>query len=166
MEIMKRFASYLGKEFVPVDMPFNSLLLAVATGKADVAVSCITITEERAKTVSFSDKYYECSVSIIADMSRMTHDNAAEFMPSKMQSEKKDFFKKIGESFHNNLVQENRYKLVLDGLAVTVIISLLAAILGTLQGGSASCACRPRVLLLLLPKATLPSSGAHRCWSC
>lgn len=135
VEIMKRFASYLGKEFVPVDMPFNSLLLAVATGKADVAVSCITITEERAKTVSFSDKYYECSVSIIADMSRMTHDNAAEFMPSKMQSEKKDFFKKIGESFHNNLVQENRYKLVLDGLAVTVIISLLAAILGTVLAG-------------------------------
>ena len=56
-------------------------------------------------------------------------------MPSKMQSEKKDFFKKIGESFHNNLVQENRYKLVLDGLAVTVIISLLAAILGTVLAG-------------------------------
>ena len=135
VEIMKRFASYLGKEFVPVDMPFNSLLLAVATGKADMAVSCITITEERAKTVAFSDKYYDCSVSIIADMSRMNRDNAAEFMPSEIQSEKKDFFKKISESFQNNLVHEDRYKLVLDGLAVTVIISILAAILGTLLAG-------------------------------
>ncbi|HQF05000.1 MAG TPA: ABC transporter permease subunit [Bacteroidales bacterium] len=136
VEIMMRFASYLGKKFVPIDMPFNSLLLAVAMGKADMAVSCITITEERAKTVAFSDKYYECSVSIIADMSRMTRDSAEEFMPSETtRSEKKGFFKKISESFHNNLVQEDRYKLVLDGLAVTVIISILAAILGTLLAG-------------------------------
>jgi len=136
VELMMRFASHLGKRFVPTDTPFSSLLLAVATGKTDMGAACIMITPERAKQVAFSDPYYECSVSIIANNSHITRDSAAEFLTQDDQTEKKGFFGNIKESFHNNLVREERYKLVLDGLSVTVIISILAAILGTLLGGA------------------------------
>jgi polar amino acid transport system substrate-binding protein len=136
VELMMRFASHLGKRFVPTDMPFSSLLLAVATRKADMGAACIMITPERAKQVAFSDPYYECSVSIIANNSHLTRDSAAEFLTPDNRTENKGFFGNIKESFHNNLVQEGRYKLVLDGLSVTVIISILAAILGTLLGGA------------------------------
>lgn len=37
-------------------------------------------------------------------------------------------------SFHSNLVQENRYLLILDGLQTTVLISVLATLIGTLLG--------------------------------
>ena len=39
------------------------------------------------------------------------------------------------ESFSNNLIVENRYKMILDGLQVTLLITLCAALLGTLLGG-------------------------------
>ena len=41
----------------------------------------------------------------------------------------------LTESFSNNLIAEDRYKMILDGLQVTLIIMLCAAVLGTLLGG-------------------------------
>jgi len=41
----------------------------------------------------------------------------------------------LTESFTNNLIAENRYQMILDGLQVTLVITLCAAVLGTLLGG-------------------------------
>ena len=41
----------------------------------------------------------------------------------------------IVNSFYDNLIAEDRYKMILDGLQVTLIITLCAALLGTLLGG-------------------------------
>ena len=41
----------------------------------------------------------------------------------------------IIESFSNNLIVEDRYRMILDGLQVTLLITLCAALLGTLLGG-------------------------------
>jgi len=136
IEMMKRFASHLGKRFVPVDMPFNSLLMAVSSGRVMAGASSIMITEERARQVAFSDPYYETGVCIIALNSYINKEHAAEFIPPESPGDKTGFFSGIKKSFHNNLVLEDRYKLVLDGLKVTVIISILAAILGTILGGA------------------------------
>ncbi len=43
-------------------------------------------------------------------------------------------FASFAGSFHSNIVQENRYLLLLDGLKTTVIISVSATLLGTLLG--------------------------------
>jgi polar amino acid transport system substrate-binding protein len=45
------------------------------------------------------------------------------------------FFGSIAASFQSNLIHENRYLLILDGLKTTVLISVLATIFGTLLGG-------------------------------
>ena len=41
----------------------------------------------------------------------------------------------ITESFYDNLITEDRYRMILDGLQVTLLITLCAALLGTLLGG-------------------------------
>ena len=41
----------------------------------------------------------------------------------------------VVESFYNNLIAEDRYRMILDGLQVTLLITLCAALLGTLVGG-------------------------------
>ena len=41
----------------------------------------------------------------------------------------------VSDSFYNNLIAEDRYRMILDGLQVTLIITFCAAILGTLLGG-------------------------------
>lgn len=41
----------------------------------------------------------------------------------------------IIDSFYNNLIAEDRYRMILDGLQVTLLITLGAIILGTILGG-------------------------------
>ena len=41
----------------------------------------------------------------------------------------------VVESFYDNLIAEDRYRMILDGLQVTLLITLCAAILGTILGG-------------------------------
>ena len=45
------------------------------------------------------------------------------------------FWQNIADSFINNFVNEQRYKLILDGLGTTMTITVFAVILGTLLGG-------------------------------
>ncbi len=95
------------------------------------------ITEERARQVAFSDPYYETGVCIIALNSYINKEHAAEFIPPESPGViKQGSFPGIKKSFHNNLVLEDRYKLVLDGLKVTVIILHPGSYSGTTLGGS------------------------------
>ena len=41
----------------------------------------------------------------------------------------------VVESFYDNLIAEDRYRMILDGLQVTLLITFYAAILGTILGG-------------------------------
>lgn len=45
------------------------------------------------------------------------------------------FFSNIARSFTNNLITEQRYQMILEGLQVTLLITFCSAILGTLLGG-------------------------------
>ena len=45
------------------------------------------------------------------------------------------FLNSIAESFNSNLIAENRYQMILDGLQVTLLITFCSALLGTLLGG-------------------------------
>lgn len=64
-EIMQAVADAVGKELVIQDMSFDSVIAAVSTGKADVAASGITVTEERRRQVNFSLPYVEARQVII-----------------------------------------------------------------------------------------------------
>jgi len=61
IELAKRFAARIGKEFVPVDLVFLSMLASLKTGKIDMAACIMMITEERMKQINFSDPYYSAA---------------------------------------------------------------------------------------------------------
>lgn len=46
------------------------------------------------------------------------------------------FWGRIGDMFYNNLISEDRYMLIVNGLKVTLTITVLAMIFGTLLGGA------------------------------
>ncbi|MBN1769491.1 MAG: ABC transporter permease subunit [Prolixibacteraceae bacterium] len=133
VELAQRFASYLGKEFVLADMPFSSLIAALSSGKIDLIHSSMMITDERKEKVDFSDVYFESGSTIIALNKRIKGNNDI-IGSNESQQQNKSFFKSLSTSFYNNIVRENRYKLILNGLKVTSIITLLAALLGTIIG--------------------------------
>lgn len=50
-------------------------------------------------------------------------------------AEASGFWGRIGDMFYNNLISEDRYMLIVNGLKVTLTITVLAMIFGTLLGG-------------------------------
>ena len=57
IKIAEAVAKKLGVKLEVQDMTFQSLLASITTGKIDIAISAITPTAEREKTVDFSDSY-------------------------------------------------------------------------------------------------------------
>ena len=56
-EIAKAVADKLGLELKIEDMEFDSIITAVQTGKVDIGLAGMTVTDERKVTVNFSDTY-------------------------------------------------------------------------------------------------------------
>lgn len=57
--LAQAIAKKLDKKLKVVDMDFDALIAAVQSGKVDLVAAGMTITEERAKQVSFSKPYFE-----------------------------------------------------------------------------------------------------------
>lgn len=131
IEIAKRFAAFLGKEAKLQDMVFGGLIAAVSTGKIDMIASCMSITEERKKQIIFSDSYYETGTVAIA----LKKNIAAPDMSAGGKNSTPSLFKRLESSFHSNIIHEQRYFLILDGLKTTIVISIFSTLLGTLLGG-------------------------------
>ena len=130
IEMIERFADHgnYNLEFIQVEFP--ALIAALAAGKADMITDGICISKERAKQIDFSDTYAKFRSSVI-----VAKRNMVGYSEKDTQPVKKSFFKSVSESFYNNIILENRYLLILDGLKITIIISILSAIFGTIIGG-------------------------------
>ncbi len=119
----------IGKELsCPVvcsPVSFSSLLNFVQTGKIDIASGCISITKERAESVDFSLSHYRGGAVFVVRSANLGED-------SETVSQEKSFFSKLKESFHKTFIRESRWRLILSGLEVTLIISLLSTLFGTI----------------------------------
>ncbi len=153
IELADRFGAYLGKEVRYADMEFGSLIVAAATNKIDMIVSTLMLTDERKTKIDFSDPYYELGANVFALKKNIVTAAVQDAAPSAEngmtgQSEQKQpaataapekhmpgFIDRMVSSFNSNIIQEDRYLLILDGLKVTVIISVFATLFGTLLGG-------------------------------
>lgn len=74
IELMKAIAEKAGLQVEFVNTPFDSVLAGIATCQFDVAISAITITEERAKQYNFSDPYINAGqiITVRADNTDIT----------------------------------------------------------------------------------------------
>lgn len=60
------FGEYLGREVKIENISWDGLIPSLQTGKADMVISSMTITEEREKSVDFSDPYANAMLAILA----------------------------------------------------------------------------------------------------
>ena len=136
VELVERFAAYLGKDLKLVDMEFGSLIAAASTNKIDMIASTLMITEERKQKIGFSDPYYELNASVFALKKNIESTNTSELTKLGEQSTPVaiPFLKNLSDSFYSNIILENRYLLLVDGLKTTAIIALISTLFGTLLG--------------------------------
>lgn len=117
-EIIENIAYDLGYRVEYAVMDFDALLPALVSGKIDVVASDLTVTEERAQKVSFTDTCYtDYQVLVVRNRYALAHEVS--------------FEQRLATVFENSLVREGRWRLIVEGLGVTLLLSALSALIGT-----------------------------------
>ena len=107
----------LGMKLEIQDIEFDSIITAVQSGKADIGVAGMTVTEDRLKNVNFSDPYTTATQVIIV---------------KKDGGSSGGFISK--EKFENNFIKDSRWKFIVDGLLNTLKIAFFAVLIGVVFG--------------------------------
>ena len=129
VEIAMRFAASVGRGIVWSDMNFSALIPSLVSRTQDMAMAGINITEQRKKSVDYSDPYFNChSIMVIRE------ENYEGYEAGKDGAVGEGFIESVVSGFKRNILEEKRYLLIIDGLKVTFIISLLSCLFGTLLG--------------------------------
>jgi polar amino acid transport system substrate-binding protein len=101
---------------------FHALIPSLNAGKIDVILSHLMVSPERARQVLFSDEYLEGSQCCFG------------LNPAWEGGTRAGIWTRTREGIRQNLVEEDRWKLLTDGLAVTLEISLFSLLLAILIG--------------------------------
>jgi len=125
-ELMMRIGQALRREVQFTDMKYAALIAALQSGKIDAIASNMTATAERKKQVDFSEVYFvNPQVLIVWDPDSTAASEGATHVSLWVQ---------LKDGLQRNLLQEDRYRLILDGLWITFVIAIFSVIAGTLLG--------------------------------
>ena len=116
VEMATAVADKLGMELEIQDMQFDSIITAVQSGKADMGVAGMTVTEDRLTNLTFSDPYTPATPVIIVRNGK----SATAF--------------DLSESIKNNFITDARWKYLANGLLTTIQITFFAVIIGIVLG--------------------------------
>ncbi|MEE1125296.1 MAG: ABC transporter permease subunit [Acutalibacteraceae bacterium] len=123
IDISQAIADGLGMELKIEEMEFDSIISAVSTGKAQLGVSGMTVTEERLKNINFTTPYTTAKQVIIV------RDHSA--VPTSTEG---SFIAEFIEKFNSDFVEENRWQYIAKGLVTTLQISFFSALIGIVLG--------------------------------
>ena len=96
MKIASLLAEKLGKTLYIYDMEFDSVIVSVKQGQADIGMAGMTVNEERLKTIDFTTEQYESAqVLVVRENDTVFADcKSADDIIAKIQAQDKSF--KIG----------------------------------------------------------------------
>ena len=137
IDFVVRFCEAYGYGLEIVPMRFSGIIPAVTTGKCDFGIGAITITDERKESVLFSYPHTRTG-NMFAVRKDMAVPNTEE---TEIKSEP-SFFDELKASFERTFMREERYKLFIDGIINTMIITTLSIIFGTMLGFILHIFCR------------------------
>ncbi len=116
IDIIHAVADILGMTVEINDIEFDSIISAVQSGKADIGISGMTVTEDRLLSIDFTDPYTTSTQVIIVNGGAQ----------GKGLS--------LTERFENNFIKDERWKNITNGLLTTLIISFFSVIVGCVLG--------------------------------
>lgn len=123
IDVTVRFCRECGYALVLGDVTFQARIPALESGQYEFTTT-MNVTPERKEAVLFSEPVSEGGI-VVAVRSEDLAENAGE-------TESRNFFQKIADSFEKNFIREGRWKLILQGIGATCLITVLSAIFGTI----------------------------------
>lgn len=118
IDMAMAIADRLGMRIKIEDMEFDAIIAAVQSGKARLGAACMTVTDERRKSILFTDTYAPSrQVVVVRDDKRQAAASHS-----------------LAERFTANFIVDNRYVYLLEGLGNTVIITVCAMLISLILG--------------------------------
>ena len=125
VDILVRFCKAYGYGLNIHNVELTSFIAGIQAGKYDLGACGVTVTEERAERMYFSEPdYYGGIVVVVANTEEL----------GGQTEEDAGFWAGLQDSFRKTFVEENRWQMILSGLGVTVVISLCAGVIGSVLG--------------------------------
>ena len=126
VDVVTRFARRYGYalEYTDTNNP-SSLLIGLTTGKFDMLAFAISYSEERAQTMLFSEPVVRFENHLVVRMGDKPEG------AQQVVAERAGLFERIVESFEKTFIREKRWKLILEGIWNTTLITFMAVLLGT-----------------------------------
>ena len=125
IELAYRFAAWLGAEPELLTYDFGGIIAAAEGGRVDCIMSNLFYSEEKEEAIQFSDILFEVPITA------MVKDDSNQSLLSG-----------IGASFEKTFLKEDRWRLFLDGIVTTLVMTVLSVLFGTLLGFLGFMACR------------------------
>lgn len=126
VELLLRIADALDMGVELLEGNASSLLNMVQSGRADVAAGGFPITEERRAVVDFPASHYACTIVLLC----RAEDLGLDVPPQAPGGPAA----RLAQGLEKTLLREGRWKLIAQGLAVTLEITFCAALAGTALG--------------------------------
>ncbi len=120
IELLQRYAESRGKSLKVMVFDFHNLIPALQSNTVDVIAATLTVTPERQEKINFTKEINKLEAVVIVKGDKVGQES---------------FKDKVASSFYSSLVKENRWKLIMQGLQTTLIITLISLLLGVLIGG-------------------------------
>lgn len=178
IEILNGFCAAYG--YIPEYDSLSPLSVAVsglASGNYDICADAITYSEERLASINITDMLMADEYYLVVRRETV----------QKVVPKSSVFIQNLKTSIQRTFITEDRYKILLSGLRVTILLSVISCIFGTLLGGLI-CFLRRRnnpyaaafaslyirifrsipvvVLLLVLAFIVFKNSGLGGFWVC
>ena len=135
IDVAVRFCRDAGYEIEIMDVNFLARISALESGVFGFTTT-MNVTPEREEAVLFSDPVSEGGIVVGVRSEDLA---AEETLREDSDSDKPEtssgiggWFSSIADSFEKNFIRENRWKLILQGLGTTCVITLLSALFGTI----------------------------------
>lgn len=122
IELVERFLSEINAEVEYRIYDYSGIIAAAESGEIDCIFANLNITAERQEVIDFSDPLY------IMDNGVMVADIQAEAAADTEVS----WLESIRLSFERNFIRENRWKLIVQGIGTTCLITVMTVIFGSL----------------------------------
>lgn len=124
VDVAYLFCKEAGYGLKIINYNFDAILPSVQSGKCQFGASSITPTAERAESVYFSEPHYDAGAVLAVRTADLGGTPGGE-------EQGKSIFEQVAASFEKNFIREERWKLILQGIGTTCLITLLSALFGT-----------------------------------
>ena len=116
IEVILLIAKELDVHVDITGMDFPSVMPTIESGKADIGTGAIVVSKERKELVDFIE-YYPASYILIV---------------RSLAAEEKEtgILNSLKGSFYRTFIKENRYKMVIEGLFTTIVMSVFSGLFG------------------------------------